>query len=42
MYCILMKYTAADQMLNFGGGHIFLGGFTAATKIRLIRIFGGG
>jgi len=42
MYCILTKYTVADQMLNFGGGHIFLGGFTAATKIRLILIFGGG
>jgi len=21
-----------DQMFKFGGGHIFLGGFTAATK----------
>ena len=30
MYCILTKYTVADQMLKFGGGHIFLGGFTAA------------
>jgi len=29
-------------MLKFGGGHIFLGGFTSATKVRLIRIFGGG
>jgi len=32
MYCILTKYTVADQMLKFGGGHIFLGGFTEATK----------
>jgi len=32
MYCILTKYTVADQMLKFGGGHIFLGGFTAATE----------
>jgi len=30
MYCILTKYTVADQMLKFGGGHMFLGGFTAA------------
>ena len=29
-------------MLKFEDGHIFLGGFTAATKIRLIRLFGGG
>jgi len=26
------EYTAADQMLNFGGGRGFLGGFTADTK----------
>ena len=32
MYCILSKDTAANHMLKFGGGHIFLGGFTAATK----------
>jgi len=32
MYCILTKYTAVDQMLKFGGGHTFLGGFTAATN----------
>jgi len=32
MYCILTKYTVADQMLKFGGRHIFLGGFTAATR----------
>jgi len=44
MYCILMKYTAVIKiMLNFGGGHLFLGGFTAATKKnRLVLIFGGG
>jgi len=29
-------------MLKFVGGHVFLGGFTTATEIRLIRIFGGG
>ena len=32
MYCILTKYTVADQTLKFGGSHIFLGGFTAVTK----------
>ena len=32
MYCILTKYTVADQMLKFGGGRTFLGKFTAATK----------
>jgi len=32
MRCILMKYTVVDQMLKFGDGHIFLGGFTAVTK----------
>jgi len=42
VYCILTKHTVADQMLKLGGGHIFLGGFTATTKIRLIRIFGDG
>jgi len=30
-----------NQMLKFGGSHTFLGGFTAATQIWLIRIFGG-
>jgi len=29
-------------MLKFGGGHIFLSGFMAGTKIRLIWIFGSG
>ena len=43
MYCILTKYTVVGQMLKFGGGHIFLGGFTGGDKkIRLIRIIGGG
>ena len=42
MYCILTKYTVADQKLQFSGGHTFLGGFAVATKIRLIQIFGGG
>jgi len=42
MYGILTKYTVVDQMLKFVGGHVFFGGFTAATKNRLIRIFGGG
>jgi len=32
MYCIVTKHTAADQMIKFGGGHTFLGVFTAATK----------
>jgi len=32
MYCILTKYTVADQMLKFGGGRTFFDGFTAATK----------
>jgi len=32
MYCILTKYTVADQILKFSGGHTFLGGFTAASK----------
>jgi len=41
MYCIFTKYTVADQTLKFGGGHTFLGGFTGAKKIRLLRIFGG-
>jgi len=42
VYCILTKYTVADQTLPFSGGHTFLGGFAVATKIRLIQIFGGG
>ena len=32
MYYILTKYTVADQMLEFGDGHTFLGGFMASTK----------
>jgi len=32
MCCILTKYTVVDQMLKFGDGHLFLGGFAAATK----------
>ena len=40
-YSILTKYTMVNQMLKFGGSHTFLGGFTAATQIWLIRIFGG-
>jgi len=32
MYCILTKYTVVDLVLNFGGCHMFLGGFTTATK----------
>ena len=32
MYCILTKYTVDDQTLKFGDGHVFLGGFTAATE----------
>jgi len=31
MCCILTKYTVADQTLKFGGGHVLLGGFMAAT-----------
>jgi len=27
-----MKDTVLDQMLKFGDGHVFLGGFTAVKK----------